>query len=155
ARPSPTTQASELSRKKYRPPASRMPVLFPPPIPRLSCSITRTSGNRSRTRSTVPSVEPLSTTITSSPATERRHCSIQGSAFPVPTTTVRSGTRLRLRHGSPPVEHVLPEDHPQARQREHDRHHEEEEAAGERLVRRDAEVPEEADEERLADAEAV
>src|SRR6478609_801031 len=130
-----------------------MPLLFPPPMPRFSCSITRTSGKRSRTNSTVPSVEPLSTTITSSPATDSRHCSIHGSAFQATTTTETSGTSLCYRRA--PVEDVLPEDDEQPRHREHDRHHEEQEAAGERLVRGNPEVPEEADEERLANTEAV
>src|SRR3954452_20639532 len=156
--PSATTQASELSRKKYRPAAARMPVLLPPPMPRFSCSITRTSGNRSRTSATVPSVEPLSTTITSRSRTDARHCSIHGSAFHVTTTTDTSGTAPRhgaLRPWGAPVEYLLPEDHGESRQGEQDRHHEEEEAAGEGGVGVDSEIPEEADEERLAHAEAV
>src|SRR3954447_4168904 len=135
-----------------------MPVLLPPPMPRFSCSITRTSGNRSRTSATVPSVEPLSTTITSRSRTDARHCSIHGSAFHVTTTTDTSGTAPRhgaLRPWGAPVEYLLPEDHGESRQGEQDRHHEEEEAAGEGGVGVDSEIPEEADEERLAHAEAV
>src|SRR5580765_3687888 len=130
-----------------------MPVLLPPPMPRFSCSITRASGNCSRTRSTVPSVEPLSTTITSRPCTDARHCSIHGSAFHVTTTTVTSATALghrALRSRGGPAEHLLPEDHGEPGQREQNRHHEEEKAAGERRVGAHSEVPEEADEERLA-----
>ena len=46
-----------------------MPVFEPPPRPRFSCSISRASGKRSRTSSSVPSVEPWSTTIVSWPRT--------------------------------------------------------------------------------------
>src|SRR5690242_9894851 len=119
-----------------------MPVLLPPPMPRLSCSITRTSGYRSRTNATVSSVDPLSTTSTSRPATESRHCSIQGSALKVTTTTETSAT---VGQRGAPVEHVLPEDHRQPGQREHDRHDEEQEPAGERGVGVDTDVSEEAD----------
>src|SRR4051812_49226703 len=125
-----------------------MPALLPPPIPRFSCSSTRTSGKRSRTTSSVPSVEPWSTTTTSWPRTDSRHCSSHGSAFQVTTTTERSATSLGNR--SAPVEDVLPEDHREPRRGQHDRHHEEEEAAREGEVGVDAEVAEEADEERLA-----
>src|SRR5438067_13764081 len=130
-----------------------MPLLLPPPMPRLSCSITRTPGKRSRTKATVSSVDPLSTTITSSPATDSRHCSTHGSAFHVTTTTVTSGTAFR--HRRAPVEDVLPEDHREPGHGEHDRHHDEEKTAGEGCVRRDVQLPEEADEERLTDAEPV
>src|SRR3954453_21553830 len=135
-----------------------MPVLLPPPMPRFSCSITRTSGNRSRTNAAVPSVEALSTTITSRPRTEPRHCSIQGRAFHVTTTTETSATALghrALRSRGGLREHLLPQDHGEPRQRQHDRQQEEEEPAGEGGVRVDPEAPEEADEERLADAQAV
>src|SRR5258707_11735516 len=107
-----------------------MPALLPPPIPLFSCSITRTPGKRSRTNSSVPSVEPWSTTTTSRPRTDSRHCSSHGSAFHVTTTTETSGTGIRC--GCAPVEDLLPEDHGDAGQREHDRHQEEEEAARER-----------------------
>src|SRR6478736_6274828 len=135
-----------------------MPVLFPPPMPRFSCSITRTCGNCTRMRSTVPSVEPLSTTITSWRCTDARHCSIHGSAFHVTTTTVTSATALghrALRSRGGPAEHLLPEDHGEPGQREQDRHHEEEKAAGERRVGTDPEIAEKADEERLSHAEPV
>src|SRR5690242_7061927 len=132
-----------------------MPLLLPPPMPRLSCSMTRTAGKRSCTASTVPSVEPLSTTITSSPSTDARHCSIQGSAFQVTTTTVTSGTATAFGHRRAAVEHLLPEDHRETGEREDDRRHEEQEAARERGIGVDADVAEEADEERLPDAEPV
>src|SRR6476469_5188405 len=135
-----------------------MPVLFPPPMPRFPCSITRTCGNCTRMRSTVPSVEPLSTTITSRPCTDARHCSIHGSAFPVTTTTVTSTTASRystLRLWCTPAEYLFPQDHGEPRQGEQDRHHEEEEATGERRIRAHSEIPEEADEERLAHTQPV
>src|SRR3954465_16078929 len=150
--PSSSTHASELSRKKWGPSAARMPVLLPPPMPRFSCSITRTSGNRSRTSATVPSVDPLSTTITPRSRTDAMDCSIHGSAFHVTTTTDTSGTapgHRALRSWGAPVEHLLPEDHGEPRQREEDRHHEEEEATREGRVGIDSEVAEEAHEERL------
>src|SRR6266567_1153439 len=127
-----------------------MPVLLPPPMPRFSCSITRTSGNRLRTSSRVPSLEPWSTTITSWPLTESRHSSTHGSAFQVTTTTVRSTT---AEHRRAPVEDVLPEDDREPGRREHDRHDEEEEPAREGAVGRHAEIAHEADEERLAHAD--
>src|SRR5581483_6299958 len=131
-----------------------MPALLPPPIPRFSCSITRTSGNFSRTRSSVPSVEPWSTTTTSSPVTDSRHRSSHGSASYVTTTTVTSGRAIgdRLRT---PAGNRLPEHDADAGKREQDRHHEEQESGRERLVVRHAELAEEADEERLAHADAV
>ena len=61
----------------------------PAPRPRFSCSITRTSGNRSRTRSSVPSVEPWST----SDRLARRRGS-PGTARP---TAARSGSPSRPR----------------------------------------------------------
>src|SRR3954452_12749211 len=128
-----------------------MPALLPPPIPLFSCSITRTSGYRSRTNATVSSLEPLSTITTSRPRTESRHCSTHGSAFHVTTTTETSGCAIDD-GGSP---QALPEDDRDARQRQQDRHHEEDEAARERLVGRHAQLAEEADEERLAHADAV
>src|SRR5882757_6380542 len=109
-----------------------MPALLPPPIPLFSCSITRTSGKRSRTNSTVPSAEPLSTTTTSRPRTDSRHCSTHGNAFHVTTTTETSATwsgRCRV-----PVEDLLPQDHRDPGEREHDGHQEEEEATRERSV---------------------
>src|SRR5215213_4713021 len=126
-----------------------MPALLPPPMPRFSCSTTVTSGNRSRTKATVPSLEPLSTTTVSCPRTDSRHRSSHGSALNVTTTTEASP----IGHGRPP--HALPHEHGEPRQREHDRHHEEEEAARERAVGVDVDLAEEADEERLAHREAV
>src|SRR5262245_54207554 len=130
-----------------------MPALLPPPIPLFSCSITRTAGKRSRIAATVPSVEPLSTTTTSRPATDSRHFSIQGRALYVTTTTETSATGGR--DGRAPVEDALPEDDCDTRQREQHGHDEEQEAAGERRIGVDAEVAEEADEERLAHADPV
>src|SRR3954447_3712060 len=130
-----------------------MPALLPPPMPLFSCSITRASGKRSRTKSTVPSFDPLSTTTTSCPRTDSRHRSSHGNASNVTTTTETSATRRRYRGAA--VEDVLPEDHAEAGQREQDGHDEEEETAGEGGVGVHAEVAEEADEERLAHADAV
>src|SRR5579871_1595173 len=130
-----------------------MPVLLPPPIPTFSCSIRRTNGKRLRTNSTVPSVEPLSTTITSRSPTDSRQRSMWSRAFQVTTTTETSGCSIGDR--SAPAEDVLPEQDAEAGQREQDRHDEEQETAREGLVGGHAELPEEADEERLAHADAV
>src|SRR4051794_26896100 len=111
-----------------------MPALLPPPIPLFSCSITRTSGYRSRTSSTVPSVEPWSTTTTSRPRTESRHCSSHGSAFHVTTTTVTETSGCSIGDGRRPPEDVLPQQDRHAGECEEDRHDEEEEPAGERKV---------------------
>src|SRR5260221_12060800 len=130
-----------------------MPALLPPPIPLFSCSITRTSGKRSRTSSSVPSVEPWSTTTTSRPRTDSRHCSSHGKAFHVTTTTETSATGMRCRRA--PVEHLLPQDHRDPGQREQDRHQEEQEAARKCGVGIHVQVAEKANEERLAHADAV
>src|SRR3954471_18240074 len=129
-----------------------MPALLPPPMPWFSCSMIRASGRFARTTSRVSSLEPWSTTTRSWPATESRHCSSHGSALSVTTTTVTSSGSIGHRR---PSEHVLPEHDRDAGQREQDRHHEEEEATGERMVVVDAELAEEADEERLAHADPV
>src|SRR5829696_10111228 len=144
-----TTHASELRRKKYRPRATRIPALLPPPIPTLSCSIRRTAANRSRTSSTLPSVDPLSTTIASYPSTDSRQRSSHGSASYVTTTTVTS-SRIALDRRRRRAPHALPQDHGEPRQRDRDRQQEEQEADGERRVRVDADPLEEADEECLA-----
>src|SRR3977135_3378267 len=119
-----------------------MPALLPPPIPLFSCSIRRTSGKRPATSSVVPSVEPLSTTTTSRPRTDSRHCSSHGSAFHVTTTpeTAPAGGR----GARAPVEDLFPEDHGDPGQREQDGHQEEEEPTGERRVGADTQVAEEA-----------
>src|ERR1051326_5318587 len=130
-----------------------MPALLPPPMPAFACSSTRMSGYRPRTKSTVPSVEPWSTTITSRSRTDSRHCSSHGSPFSVTTTTETSGRSIG--HRGRAAEDVLPEDHADAGQREQDRHHEEEESARERRVGRHVEPSEEADEEGLPHADPV
>ncbi len=56
------------------------PVFHPNASPRFSSSTTATSGKRSRTNATVPSLDPWSTTTVSTPRTLSRHCSIHGSA---------------------------------------------------------------------------
>src|SRR6266436_2634618 len=129
-----------------------MPVLLPPPMPRFSCSITRTSGKRSRMSSSVPSVEPWSTTIVSCPRTDSSERSTQGSALKVTTTTEMSSA-IGDRGGR--AAEALPENDREARRREDERHHEEQEAGCERRVGIDVELAEEADEERLAHGEAV
>src|SRR6476661_2957757 len=130
-----------------------MPALLPPPIPLFSCSINRTSGQRSRTKSTVPSVEPWSTTMISRPRTDSRHCSSHGKAFHVTTTTETSGTGRGF--GRAPVEDLLPQDHCDPGERERDCHQEEQEPARKRGVGIHVQIPEEADEERLTHTEPV
>src|SRR5947199_6269508 len=130
-----------------------MPALLPPPIPLFSCSISRTSGKRSRIVSTVASLEPLSTTITSRPRTDSRHCSTHGSAFHVTTTTETSGAGTW--DGGPPVEDVLPHDHAEPGEREQPGHHEEQEAARERRAGDDAQAAEEARGARLPHGQPV
>src|SRR6266536_6321079 len=137
----------------------------------LSCSITRTSGKRSRTSSSVPSVEPWSTTMVSTPQSDSRQRSIQGSPFSVTVTAVTSALTSRRparassrrerelatsfeargRRAAEPLER---EDHG-AGKRERDRDDEEQEAGRERRVGADVQLAEEADEERLAHGEAV
>src|SRR6476469_7731700 len=129
-----------------------MPALFPPPMPLFSCSMMRASGRFLRTSSSVSSVEPWSTITRLYPATESRHCSSHGSALYVTTTTVTSGGSIGHRRAA---EHVFPEHDRDAGQREQNGHHEEQEAAGERVVVVDAELAEEADEERLAHTDPV
>src|SRR5579864_6082190 len=129
-----------------------MPVLLPAPIPRFACSITLTPGNRRRTSAAVPSVEPLSTTTVAYPSTDARQRSMCSAPFQVTTTTATS-SRIGDRDRRPPE--ALPEDHHEAGEREQQRHQEEEEPGRERRVGADAEVAEEADEERLPHPEAA
>src|SRR5947209_851635 len=98
---------------------------------RYSVAGRQTVGSPRTDRCSVPSVEPWSTTTRSRPATESRHCSSHGSALYVTTTTVTSGGSIGHRR---PAEHVLPEHDRDPRQRKQDRHHEEQEAAGESVV---------------------
>src|SRR5262245_55513234 len=136
-----------------------MPALLPAPKPRFSCSISRASGNFSRTSSGVPSVDALSTTITSDPVPPRLSSerSIHGAALWVTTTALTSGSAIGFARDPLPGRspRPLPGEDDRARRRHQDRDHEEEEAGGERLVGIDAEVPEKADEERLANGESV
>src|SRR4051794_18936722 len=127
-----------------------MPALLPAPNPRFSCSITRAAGNRSRTSSSVPSVEPLSTTITSFPCTDCRQGSIQGSALYVTTTTETSS-----RIGNGRSSRTLPDDDQEPGQRKRERHQEEDEAGREGGIGVNAELAEEVDEECLAHGEAI
>src|SRR3954464_12620534 len=105
-----------------------MPALFPPPMPLFSCSMMRAAGRFLPTSSSVSSVEPWSTTTRSRPAIESRHCSSHGSALYVTTTTETSGGSIGHRRAA---EHVFPQHDRDPGQREQDRHHEEQEAAGE------------------------
>src|SRR5262245_60976993 len=137
-----------------------MPALLPAPKPRFSSSTTRASGNCSRTRSGVPSVDALSTTITSAPVPRRlpSERSIHGAALWVTTTALTSGSAIRLA-GNPrlalgPV-HPFPGEDQGTGDSHQDRDHEEQEAGGERLVGAHPHLPEEADEERLAHGEPV
>src|SRR5579862_6808608 len=129
-----------------------MPVLFPPPMPRFSCSITVTSGKRSRTSATVPSVDPLSTTTVSWPRTDSRHCSMCPAAFQVTTTTERSSA---IGNGHRRPAEAFPQDHHEPRHRQEQCHQEEHEPGRERVVGTDAEPRQEADEERLSHPEPV
>src|SRR6188472_2142339 len=134
-----------------------MPALLPAPKPLFSCSITRASGNFSRTRPGVPSVDALSTTISSAPAPSRlpSERSTHSAALCVTTIALTSAIRL-ARHLRPPrAVHPVPGEDRRAGSRHQDRDHEEQEPGREGLVRADAEVPEETDEERLAHCETV
>src|SRR6266487_1666801 len=132
-------------------------------MPRFSSSITRASGNRRRTISSVSSVEPWSTTIVSYPRTLSRLRSIHRSELNVTTTTETSAVAIppresdiRLMERRPwDSSEALPEEDPKAGERERDVDDEEEEAGGERLVGVDAELAQEADEERLPDGKPV
>src|SRR5438093_13775150 len=117
-------------------------------MPRFSCSTSRTSGKRPRTSSRLPSVDPWSTTTVSRPRTDSRHCSSQGSAFQLTTTTETSVPSLAIGDGRAP--HALPEDHHEPGERQHERQQEEQEARRKGGVGIDVEAPEEVDEERLA-----
>src|SRR5438067_5266249 len=123
-----------------------MPAFQPAQRPRFSCWTSRASGNRSRTSSTVPSVEPLSTTIVSCPRTLSRHCSSQGSALYVTTTAQTSPTG---RAGTCGAAERLPGQRHRPRQRHRDRDDEEEEARRERRVVVHVQPAQEADEEGL------
>src|SRR5215207_10144994 len=128
-----------------------MPRFQPVASPTFSCSTTMAAGSTRRAASTVPSVDALSTTTTSSPRTLSRQRWIHRSALWVTTTTPTSGM-ARVRAAA---SQALPEqDHP-ARERHHDRDDEEEEPGRERRVRVHAQLAEEADEEGLADGETV
>src|SRR5205809_4628842 len=137
-----------------------MPALLPAPKPRFSSSIRRASGNFSRTRSSVPSVDALSTTITSASVPRRLSSerSIQGAALCVTTTALTSGSAIRFawnpRAATRPAE-AFPGKNQRARERHQDRDHEEQEPGRERLVGAYPHLPEEADEERLAHREPV
>src|SRR4029453_17457732 len=137
-----------------------MPALLPAPNPRFSCSIRRACGNFSPTRSGVPSVESLSTTITSAPVPRRLSSerSIQGAALCVTRTALTSGSAICFarnpRAATRPMD-ALPREDQRARDRHQDRDHEEEEPGRERLVGAHAHLTEEADEERLAHREPV
>src|SRR3954447_7641569 len=138
-----TQRLSDTSSRPRAQPAAR---------PRFACSTTSTAGKRSRTNTTVSSVESLSTTTVSTPATLSRHCSIHGIALCVVTTTVAS-TMLDL--GPAAAAHRLPEENSGSGKREADGDEEEEEARREGGVRAHADAAEEADEEGLSHREAV
>src|SRR6266496_1566806 len=123
-------------------------------MPRFSSSITRASGNRRCTISSVSSVDPWSTTIVSWPRTLSRQRSIHCAELKVTTTAETSDIGL-VERGAPGAAEALPEEDPEPGQRERDRDEEEQEPGGERFVRADPEVAEEADEEGLANREAV
>src|SRR4051794_1399102 len=106
-----------------------MPALLPAPMPAFPCSTSRTAGKRSRTSSTVPSVDPWSTTIASRPATDSRQRPSHGSAFHVTTTTETSPWLSGIEDRRPAQ--ALPEEHEQAGDGEQERQQEEQEPRGE------------------------
>src|SRR5579872_5937043 len=134
-----------------------MPALLPAPMPRFSCSTSLTSGKRSRTSAAVPSVEPLSTTTVSCPRTESRQRSTWAAALYVTTTTETASpmpaSAVRDRHRAPAQ--ALPQDHDETRHGEQQRRQRERQPDRQGGVGVDADPREEADEEGLADAEAV
>jgi len=69
----------------------------PAPRPRFSALINRTSGKRSRTKSTVPSRDPLSTTIVSTPRSDSRQGSIQGRVQ-VSCHPYQTGINIKVDH---------------------------------------------------------
>src|ERR1044071_5927101 len=91
--------------------------------------------------------------IVSWPRTLSSARSTQGSALKV-TTTAETLAMVRRRPARHPA-NALPGEQERTGQRERQRDDEEEEAGREGLVRVDAEVPKEADEERLADRDSV
>ena len=76
-----------------------MPALLPPPMPTFACSMTRASGNRERTSSSEPSVEPWSTTIVSQPRTLVRQRSSCSTPFRQTTIAETSERLAVLRSG--------------------------------------------------------
>src|SRR3954453_16566650 len=136
-----------------------MPALLPAPKPRFSCSTTRASGNFARTRSAVPSADALSTTITSAPVPARlyRQRSIQAAALWVTTIALTSASAIGFARNVRPgrAANAFPGEDRRTGRGHQNRDHEEEKPGGECLFGADADVPEEADEERLAHGEAV
>src|SRR6266540_1193209 len=133
---SPVSQASGFNRRKYRADPRRMPALLPAPKPRFSCSTSRASGKRLRTSSTVPSVEPLSTTISSAsvPCKLSSERSIQGAALYVTTIAVTSAIGFARHAGASGPPQSFPREDQRARRRqpvdrEGDEHDEEEQRA--------------------------
>src|SRR5215218_10588676 len=116
-------------------PAARMPAFQPAARPLFGCCTSVASGKRSRTASTVPSVEPLSTTTVGSPRTLSRQRSTHGSAFHV-TTTAATSAMAHTRTDT--AARAFPDEDDASRKRQRDRHQEEEEAGGERRVGVDA-----------------
>src|SRR3990170_2528871 len=150
-----TSQASAFRRRAYRLDVSRIPMFQPAPRPRFSALINRTSGKRSRTKSTVPSRDPLSTTIVSTPRSDSRQGSIQGRASYVTTTAATRGSLAMLDPRSRLAAKPFPEQDRATRHRQQQGDEEVEETGRERLVRADADAPEEANEERLPHGEPV
>src|SRR5919206_943614 len=99
-------------------------------MPRFSCSITRASGKRSRTTSSVPSPEPWSTTIVSWPRTLSRQRSIHCAELKVTTTTETSPIGLVQRRPPDPTQ-AFPQEDSEPGEPERDRHEEEQEAGRE------------------------
>src|SRR5262245_33963231 len=127
----------------------------PAPSPRLSLSTSRTSAARSRTNSTVPSLEPLSTTTVSTPRSESRQFSIHGMASYVTTTAAtRCGSAMFDLGTRTAPEAVAQHDH-RPRERQQQGHEEVQKTGCERLVGADADASEEAHEERLAHRDPV
>src|SRR6476659_6038053 len=115
----------------------------------------RASGKRSRTNSSVPSVEPWSTTIVSRPRSDSRHRSIHGRPLYVTVTAVTSATAGVLEASRRRAAQPFPGQDHRPGERERDRDDEEQESGRERRVRTDPELGQEADEERLPHGEAI
>src|SRR5262245_30857756 len=150
------SQASAFRNSAYMLEVARRPTFQPALSPRFPDSIRATSGWRSRTKATVPSPEPLSTTTVSTPRSESRQFSIHGSASYVTTTAAMRGDGSAMTDLGPrPAPQPVAQHDQRSGEGHQQRHEEVEEARRERLVRAHAHAAEEADEERLPHRQPV